>query len=286
MIKETSYSYGKKHQEVMLEYYYRSKEESDDNTDYLRVKLAKELVTKYALPHFEKKIKNDIQLVDVGCSVGLMAIEFAKLGYNTIGYDFDTEAIKIADELKKKENVDVRFKVKDISNSSFDEKIDIAVCFDMFEHLHDDELGVLLYNLKKGLSKDGCIVFHTLPTEYDYLFWDNALKKIKFSGLLNFLKKSDKVKFEKAVKISALINDIKLIYKNNITYKETIKKSGHPNPLSLQRLKDIFERSGFIIEYIESGFLSDSQLDIKDKKYFYKHQISHRSIYGVLRRKK
>jgi hypothetical protein len=72
-----------------------------------------------------------------------------------------------------------------------------------------------------------------------------------------------------------------MILKRGMSYKESIKKSDHPNPLTRQKLEDIFARMGYEVIHIETGFLGESQLDPRDKKYFYKHQITHRSLRGV-----
>jgi 2-polyprenyl-3-methyl-5-hydroxy-6-metoxy-1,4-benzoquinol methylase len=226
--------------------------------------------------------KTEIKLADIGCSVGLMAIEFAKKGYQSYGYDFDPAAITIANKLKIEEKINVEFFEHDVSNQEFDIPIDIAVCFDMFEHLHDDEIGVLLNNLKKSLTKNACVVFHTLPGEYDYIFWDNDKKIINFPLVLNLFKKCSVSSFAKSVKIYALIKDIINIIKYNLTQKESIKKSGHPNPLTENRLIDIFNRAGYEIIFIKTGFLSDLQFNLKNKEYFLKHNITHRSIFGVI----
>lgn len=94
----------------------------------------------------------------------MFAIQFNKLGFRTIGIDFDEEAIKIANQLNEKENTSAEFYVMDVANWKQElPSIDIAICFDIFEHLYDDEIGSLLYILSKQLLPKGCIIFHTLP---------------------------------------------------------------------------------------------------------------------------
>jgi 2-polyprenyl-3-methyl-5-hydroxy-6-metoxy-1,4-benzoquinol methylase len=226
--------------------------------------------------------RTKIKIADIGCSVGLMAIEFAKAGFRSYGYDFDPSAVKIAKELAVKENVAVDFFEQDVTRDDFKFPIDMAICFDMFEHLHDDEIGVLLYNLKKCLSKNGCIIFHTLPLQYDYLFWDDKEGVIRLPFLLRIFRKQSRENFEKKVKIYALIIDILSIFRHNQTHKEQISGSGHPNPLTGERLSEIFLRAGYKTICLESGFLGESQFDSADKEYFYKQKITHRSLYGII----
>ena len=282
MIKNTSFGYGKVHQEKMLEYYYNSQKKSDNNPDYLRVQLAHKLVKLCLAQRFYGTSRKNIKIADIGCSVGLIAIEFAKAGFISCGYDFDPAAVKIAKELAKKEGVLVDFFEHDVTIGEFKFPIDIAICFDMFEHLHDDEIGVLLYNLKKCLSINGCIVFHTLPLKYDYLFWDGKEGIVRFPFLLKIFKRQSCEKFEKKVKIYALVKDIISIFQHNLTHKEQISQSGHPNPLNSKRLGEIFLRANYEIIYFESGFLGESQLNSVDKEFFIKHKITNRSLYGIV----
>jgi len=279
--KKTSYHYGKEAQEKLKSYYYKAKEKNKNNHEYQRIQLAHKLVNKAKKEYFFDKLPQDITIVDIGCSVGTFAIEFSKLKYKTIGIDFDPEAIKIAEELNREENTNATFYQMDLADwkTSFP-KIDIALCFDIFEHLHDDELGALFYILKKQLSASGCIIFHTLPQEYDYLFWKHQKGIISFPVLLSPFKYLGKSIFQKLVRTYSLLYDIGLVLFKNKTYKQIIKKDGHPNPLTRERLTDIFERANYSVNYIESGFISQ-QFKKRNKKYFEKHPITHRSLWGI-----
>ncbi|MCX5694888.1 MAG: class I SAM-dependent methyltransferase [Candidatus Omnitrophica bacterium] len=279
--KETSFEYGKAHQELMLDKYRKSKIVSESNTQYLRVVLAHELVNKYVLPRLKSKLPSEITLVDVGCSVGLFAIEFAKNGYKSFGVDFDPAALEIAKRLNLEEGTNATFSRMDASDWNLNLSIDIALCFDLFEHLHDDELGALLYGIKNRLSQQGCLVFHTLPLQYDYLFWNEATGIIKFPALLRLFKNISTKSFSRMVAIYALCLDVLNLCRGRTVYKETIKKSGHCNPLTRERLEDILCRSGYEIIFIESGFLGQVQLDPRDREFFHKQPVTHRSLRGV-----
>ena len=104
--------------------------------------MANRLVSQYALPRLGHKSTSDIIVTDVGCSIGTFAIEFAKLGYRSYGVDFDPEALTQARRLCEEEKTHAEFICGDIANWNKQlPPIDIAICFDIFEHLHDDELG-------------------------------------------------------------------------------------------------------------------------------------------------
>jgi 2-polyprenyl-3-methyl-5-hydroxy-6-metoxy-1,4-benzoquinol methylase len=280
--KASSYEYGRGAQEQMLKYYRQSKIPSASNHEYLRVVLAFDLVKKWALPRLSHKEPGDITVVDIGCSIGLFAIEFAKRGYKAYGIDFDPAAIEIARRLNDEENASAQFVQMDVAdwNRKF-QPIDIAICFDLFEHLHDDELGALFYAMRSQLSKDGCIVFHTLPQKYDYLFWNGKKGIVEFPRVLWPFVDWRSNRFSRIVEIYALIRDIVSLCKGNVTHKKAIKKADHPNPLTKESLSDILERAGYEVLTMATGFLGEIQVDPRHRAQFLKQPVTHRSIYGV-----
>jgi 2-polyprenyl-3-methyl-5-hydroxy-6-metoxy-1,4-benzoquinol methylase len=281
--KVTSYEYGTTYQNTMLYYYDLSKVASDSNTEYLRVVLANELIKKFVLPVFSGVSKTNITVVDIGCSVGLFAIEFSKQGYNSIGIDFDPVALQMANELNSREGTSAKFIQMDVSDlkDSANITIDIALCFDSFEHLHDDELGALLRGIRRNLSPNGRLVFHTLPMQYDYLFWNGKKGIIQFPFLLSFFKRIRAHRFSRLVKIYSLGLDMINLMRGRNTHKDDIKQEDHCNPLTQERLEDMLNRAGFDILFIESGFLGEVQLDAKDKNFFINQPITHRSLRGI-----
>jgi 2-polyprenyl-3-methyl-5-hydroxy-6-metoxy-1,4-benzoquinol methylase len=75
--------------------------------------------------------------------------------YQCYGIDFDPIVLEIASQLAKEENVSPKYVCGNIADwTSAFPPIDIAVCFDIFEHLHDDELGSFLTSIRKQLSKE------------------------------------------------------------------------------------------------------------------------------------
>lgn len=280
--KATSYAYGEGDQKQMANYYRKSKIPSESNHEYLRVVLCHDLVEKCVRPRLSIESTKDITVVDICCSVGTFAIEFAKHGYQSYGIDFDPAAIKIARQLNEEEGTNATFVEMDVSDWNKNlPTIDIAICFDVFEHLHDDEIGALLFALKKQLSPEGCLVFHTLPQQYDYLFWNGSKGIVEFPPLLKPFKNLCPRRFSKIVKIYSLLRDIRNVYKEGLTYKESIKTSSHPNPLTSERLTDIMERAGYEILTIDTGFLGNIQIGSRDKDAFLKQPMTHRSLYGI-----
>ncbi|HYN86535.1 MAG TPA: class I SAM-dependent methyltransferase [Pyrinomonadaceae bacterium] len=278
--KATSFEYGPAHQQAMLSYYHESKRASEENTEHLRVRLAHDLVNRYALPRLGKP-PQQITLVDVGCSVGLFAIEFSKEGFNSFGVDFDPAALEIARKLCEEERASATFYQMDVADFDSEMPIDIALCFDVFEHLHDDELGAMLVGIKRRLSERGCLVFHTLPLQYDYLFWNQQNGRIEFPPVLRPFRSWPARRFTRLTRLYAMALDWLALARGRLTHQESIKMDGHCNPLTRERVEDILARAGYEVVFIESGFLGDSQLDPRDREHFHRQPVTHRSLRGV-----
>ncbi len=276
-VKETSFDYGTDYQNNQVEKYLNRA----NNHWQKRVDVFNLLLDKIIAQNFPSTKNEEIRLSDIGCSIGTFAIEGAKKGFNACGIDFDKSAIEIAKQLAKKEGVKAEFFCGDIAAANLQfGKTDIAVCFDIFEHLHDDELGAFLLSIKNNLSEKGGLIFHTFPTEYDYLFFQNKwihLPLILFSIFPTAF-------FDRIVKIYASkINALLLLFKG-ISYKEYIKNLPHCNPLSRERLEDILKRAGYHIDFLETAQLFDYQK--KKQNLYKKHTISHRNLYGIAYPKK
>ncbi|MBN2093417.1 class I SAM-dependent methyltransferase [candidate division KSB1 bacterium] len=270
--KSTSFEYGSEYQAGQAEKFRNRK----NNHWKHRIALANRLVENYVLPKFTEEEKSEVVVVDVGCSIGTFAIEFAMKGYKAYGVDFDASALVIARQLAKEENVSPVFVRGDVSNWSVDfPKIDIALCFDIFEHLHDDELGAFLVAIKRQLSDKGSLVFHTFPAQFDYILFSKPYLRFPVKWFRYFSTTS----FNKIVRIYAKFIDILFLLKKGITYQESIKKKGHCNPTTVDRLTDILQRSGYEIKLIEAANLYDFKDSIQ--KYFAKQPVSYRNIYGV-----
>ena len=250
----------------------------DRNHIRIKIELAHRLVNTHVLGYFEGRKQSSISVVDVGCSIGTFAIEFAKAGYNSYGIDFDENAIKVARQLSREENVNPEFVVGDVSKwKSVFPPIDIAVCFDIFEHLQDDELGAFLMSIKSNLSENGCLVFQTFLTQYDYLLYSRLnLFLIPFSLF------SEKI-FSRIVKIYSKIVDIIVIIRRGCSYKTRRKDSRHCNPTTKARLEDILDRAGYKVVFMETATLYPYFKSAQ--KIFSGQSIAHRNLYGVATKK-
>jgi 2-polyprenyl-3-methyl-5-hydroxy-6-metoxy-1,4-benzoquinol methylase len=270
--KATSFSYGDAYQLHQAETY----RNRATNHWRHRIQLAHSLTQRFALPRLAGVAPANVVTVDVGCSIGTFAIEFAKLGYSSYGVDFDPSALDIARQLAREEGVAPEFVRGDVSDWSHNfPRIDIAICFDVFEHLHDDELGAFLVAIRNQLSERGSLVFHTFPAQYDYVFHSRALVAlplVPFAWL-------PPPAFARLARTYASLIDVGLLLATGSTYKERIKQESHCNPTTLPRLTDILKRAGYEILVVESADLFPPRHAAS--KWFADQPIAHRNIYGV-----
>jgi 2-polyprenyl-3-methyl-5-hydroxy-6-metoxy-1,4-benzoquinol methylase len=267
-----AYIYGNVYQNQQVKKYMNR----HNNHWQFRIAIFDKLLNNKVMPLFKDKEAKELLVADIGCSIGTFALEAARRGFNAAGIDFDKEAIEIARKLAQDENVNAAFYCGDIcKESDFPEKIDIAICFDIFEHLHDDQLGALLLALHGKLSKNGVILFHTFPTQYDYIFFESNFAYIP---LIPFIFTGKKL-FARVLSIyTKMIDSVLIIFKGS-DYKEFIKNKAHCNPTSQDRLSEILIRAGFTIHFIESAQLYPFKKRIQ--KIFKNQPVTFRNLYGV-----
>jgi 2-polyprenyl-3-methyl-5-hydroxy-6-metoxy-1,4-benzoquinol methylase len=284
--KATSYGYGDDYQRQMLEYYRRLKNSTAGIAEVETFELVKELISE---AHSRQgRPREQTVVVDVGCSIGTHAIECSRIGFRSFGLDFDKSAIDMARQLNSEEGTRAEFHQMDVSDWGKDfPRIDIAVCADIFEHLHDDELGSLLVSLRKNFSDDGILVFHTAPQEFDYLFWrkEGQNGMIVLPWVLWPFKWLSDEHFTRVTRIAALALDMWLVATRGKTYKEHIKMADHPNPLTTSRLADLLRRAGYEILTVATR-TSDAQIQPRHRDLLRARTVTHRSLYGLARPRK
>ena len=99
--------------------------------------------------------------------------------------------------------------------------------------------------------------------------------------LLRWLRFLPPAAFTRTVRIYAQALDLLRLAVGSETEKVRIRLDGHCNPLTQERMSDIFRRAGYDLVFYESGFLGDVQLDRKHRKWFHRQPVTHRSLRGV-----
>ncbi|MCL4416290.1 MAG: oligosaccharide flippase family protein [Actinobacteria bacterium] len=123
---------------------------------------------KELIKYFE--IKKGASVLDIGCGRGEMALFAAKNGANVIGIDYSKAAIKLANQLKKKQSDEIQNKMQFILMDSKqlkfkDSTFDMVILTDVVEHLYPNELDKLFKEMKRVLKNKGKIVIHTAPNK-------------------------------------------------------------------------------------------------------------------------
>ena len=241
------------------------------------ISLAKKLVADYAPPP-------PASLLDLGCSIGTFALEFALDGYDTIGLDFDAKALEQGRELAKELGCRPKWVCGDAGAFSLRKKVDTIVCFDLLEHLDDNVIAKLLECVSDSLKSGGTFVFHTFPTTLDHIFYKRfftCLPLIPFRSL-------SKRNFEILVSWYAVFLDLFYLLRYGKTHKRVIAETVHPNPLSKKRLQCFIKDAGLDIIHFDMSLDSVNPLKLGQgvlaKKFFANQSVALRSIWGVARK--
>lgn len=112
------------------------------------------------------KLKKGMNILDLGCGRGDVAICLAKKGINVTGIDYSKDAIELANKSLKKMPLKIRKLVKffklDAKIKKFKEDtFDAVISLDVFEHLYKEELFIVMENIANSLKKDGILLVHT-----------------------------------------------------------------------------------------------------------------------------
>jgi len=225
------------------------------------------------------------RMLDLGCSIGTFALEFALKGYETIGLDLDPKSLATGKHLEQELGCKCIWQEGDASNFTLDAPVDTVISFDLFEHLFDDQLSGMMRSAYNALNDDGTFIFHTFPTQYDHIFYRNNFFPLPLIPFKNLPAK----KFAALTQAYAKVLDGYYLLRRGKTYWDIIAETVHPNPLSTQRLKVFLENAGFTVELMESSVdtvnpLKPNQGRVSEQHF--RHQpVAHRSIWGVARKR-
>lgn len=210
-----------------------------ESTGFVEFKKCGGMKMDYRMNQVIKLIPNvdNSVVLDIGCGRGeyvyWAVVQGAK---NVIGIDYSKDAIKIANEAKKKWPKHIQKKVKFVVADGKDVKFkkdmfDLVISTEVFEHLYDHEQIKLLKNIKKYLKKDGKFFIHTSPTryfsDYTYKYWCYPVSSL-LVNINNFLTRSN---YGNILQPDKLRNDHHLqMHVNEPTYfglKKMIEKAGY-----------------------------------------------------------
>jgi len=112
--------------------------------------------------YFLSKIDDtkNLNVLDIGCGGGLLAEEFAKKGANVAGIDSSESSIKIAQEHAHKNDLDIKYLVGSTEQLPINDKFDVVVCADVFEHV--EELEKCISEISRVLKPNGLLFYDTI----------------------------------------------------------------------------------------------------------------------------
>ncbi len=104
------------------------------------------------------KVKN---ILSLGCGTAGHDIFLAKKGFGVLGIDASHNMIDIARQKAKKENVNINFKVADVSHFSVGKKFDFSMAmFNIAGYMtENDAMEKMLKNASKSLKKGALLAF-------------------------------------------------------------------------------------------------------------------------------
>lgn len=111
-------------------------------------------------------------LIEFGCATGAASSVLRGFGWNVTATDFSKYAVERA----KQNHKGIKFLFHDMEKPFKDKQFDLALAFDVIEHLPHPGVGIKnVYNL---LKKDGYAIF-TTPNDYSHVYNDPTHINVK-----------------------------------------------------------------------------------------------------------
>lgn len=106
-------------------------------------------------------IKEEMNVLDLGCGTGITTKYIAGLGAKVIGIDISPKLIQFARRNSDHQNIEYR--IEDITNFSIDKKdFDVICLVDIMEHIPRERIPYLIDNIER-YSHDDTIIYLNIP---------------------------------------------------------------------------------------------------------------------------
>lgn len=189
---------------------------------------------KIILSVLDKYISTKKDILDIGCGAGTISMYLASKGNRVKGVDISPKAIQAAKESSKINNLsNITFETCNFPIKIPNGKYDIITCFEVIEHLNDDDMALRMMN--QLLKKNGILIIST-PSENAPLY------------KLGYAKKFDKeVGHLRRYTLQKLTN---LAVNNGFTVVDTKKTEG-----IIRNFLFLNQYAGKLIRFIKFGFI-------------------------------
>lgn len=129
----------------------------------------------YINKHYPLKEGSGKKLIEFGCATGAASSILVDFGWQVTATDVSKYAVKRA-EKNYKGKKGIKFLTHDMEKPFNKTKFDVALAFDVIEHLLHPEIGIKnVYNL---LKKGGVVIF-TTPNDYPHVYNDPTHINVK-----------------------------------------------------------------------------------------------------------
>ena len=120
-------------------------------------------------------ISSGMRVLDIGCGRGEIALHCALAGAHVYALDYSIQALHLTGRILSGQPVEVRDRLHlqraDALHLPFvRDKFDRVFMLDIVEHLNHDELTAVLGEAHRVMSRDGCLVVHTMPNLWYLLY--------------------------------------------------------------------------------------------------------------------
>lgn len=193
------------------------------------------------------RIKAGQYVLDFGCGRGTLAIALVQKGCTTLGVDFSQNAIDFAKDYLKRFPEEIQKRVKfekmDMAELSTKEEFDVIVFNQVYEHLHNWELEILIPKFRQALKSNGILVISTPNLNYiRYLYPLKRILELPFK----IMKETLRVLRGRSKHASSFSAFSKEIFK--IRYPESEHTRLHINLQTPHSVRTFMEQKGFHVE--------------------------------------
>ncbi len=229
-----------------------------------------------------------LRILDVGCAVGSHAIEFARRGHHAWGVDILPAMIDRGRELVESLGLSGRCTLRTGDIRRLDRlfephTFDAAVACDIFEHLDDASLGMVLAGLERVLRPGGTLVIQTSPGRHYYWFDPDRLKLLALLAPMAWLPDRLFTAWVRGLERGPLR---RLRTEHERFYRH---EHGHFNCLDPVHLRDLLRGAGLrdirvFAEHTHPGFKDEGcRRTWWGRLLFGRKSVACRNLYGVAR---